>query len=137
MSEERSIVFVVDDDQAVRQSMESLLVSLGHEVLTFGNALEFLGHPLPDAPACLILDMRLPGLSGLDLQSELIRAGATIPIIFVTGHGDLSIAEVALKAGAVAFLTKPPHQQRLLDAIEEALRRARGGRQRSAALKVP
>jgi FixJ family two-component response regulator len=122
------IVFVVDDDPSVRTSTERLVRSMGFMVLTFGSAKEFLASARPDGPACLVLDVRLPGLSGLDLQRELARSGVEIPIIFMTGHGDIPMTVRAMKAGAVEFLTKPLHRQALLDAIRTAIDRDRAAR---------
>jgi FixJ family two-component response regulator len=122
------IVFVVDDDPSVRTSTERLVRSMGFMVQTFGSAKEFLASARPDGPACLVLDIRLPGLSGLDLQRELARSGVEIPIIFMTGHGDIPMTVRAMKAGAVEFLTKPLHRQALLDAIRTAIDRDRAAR---------
>jgi FixJ family two-component response regulator len=122
-------VFVVDDDASVRHALSSLLRSVDLEVETFGSAAEFLRARLPDAPSCLVLDVRLPGLSGLDFQSELARNGIHIPIIFVTGHGDIPMSVKAMKAGAVEFLTKPFRDQDMLDAIQVALERDRHRRE--------
>jgi FixJ family two-component response regulator len=128
MSEQQPVVFVVDDDRAIREATRSLLASIGLQVQTFGTAQEFLRAKRPDAPACLVLDVRLPGLSGLDLQRELVSAGSSIPIIFVTGHGDVPMSVQAMKAGAVEFLTKPFRDQQLLDAIQQAIERDRAER---------
>ena len=125
MSAEEPVVFVVDDDQAVREGTKSLIETVGLRVETFRTAREFLSSARPDAPGCLVLDVRLPGLSGLDLQRELADAGTPIPIIFITGHGDVPIAVHAMKAGAVEFLTKPFRDQQLLDAIQQAIERDR------------
>ncbi len=124
-----TIVFVVDDDPSVREALQGLIRSVGLRVQTFGSAQEFLGSPRPDAPACLVLDVRLPGLSGLDLQRELVKAGVKLPIIFITGHGDIPMSVRAMKAGAVEFLTKPFRDQDLLDAIQQAIERDRIARQ--------
>jgi len=129
------IVFVVDDDLSVREGVESLLRSVGLQVETFRTARDFSRHSRPDAPACVVLDVRLPGLSGLDLQRELMRAGAPIPIIFITGHGDVPMSVQAMKAGAVEFLTKPFREQELLDAIREAIGRDRVERRRRSELE--
>jgi FixJ family two-component response regulator len=123
MTGDQPVVFVVDDNRAVREAMRSLLASVGIRVETFKAARDFLSNPRPDVPSCLVLDVRLPGLSGLDLQRELIGAGVAIPIIFITGHGDVSMSVQAMKAGAVEFLTKPFRDQELLDAIQQALDR--------------
>ena len=123
--EARSIVFVVDDDASVRVAIGSLLRSVGLEVEVFGTAAEFLKNKSPDAAACLVLDIRLPGVSGLDFQAELAKANIHIPIIFITGHGDIPMTVRAMKAGAVEFLTKPFRDQDLLDAVQVALERDR------------
>ncbi|UVF22641.1 response regulator transcription factor (plasmid) [Microvirga terrae] len=129
MREEQPIVFVVDDDPKVRNSLENLLGSVGLEVRLFGSTLEFLNNPRPDVPACLVLDVRLPGLSGLDLQRELNRLSIDLPIIFVSGHADVPMTVRAMKAGAVEFLTKPYREQDLLDAIQVGIERDRARRQ--------
>ena len=134
MSEADAVVFVVDDDPAIRDALTSLLESVGLAVETFGSAQEFLTRPPPDGPGCLVLDVRLPGASGLDLQRALATAQMTLPIIFLTGYGDIPMSVRAMKAGAVEFLTKPFHDQELLDAIQQALERDRVGRHRRAAL---
>lgn len=128
------IVFVVDDDQSVREGIQSLLTSAGLSVDTFPTAKMFLNHPRPDRPACVILDVRMPGLSGLDLQRELTKIGVSIPIIFVTGHGNVRMTAQAMKAGAVEFLTKPFREQELIDAVREAIGRDRVERRRRAEL---
>jgi FixJ family two-component response regulator len=119
------VVFVVDDDRSIRDALRSLIASVGLRVQTFPTAQEFLSGQRSDAPGCLILDVRLPGLSGLDLQRELAKAGIAIPIIFITGHGDIPMSVQAMKAGAVEFLTKPFREQQLLDAIQQAIERDR------------
>ena len=123
--EARSIVFVVDDDTSVREAIRSLLRSVGLQVEVFGTAAEFLKNKLPDMTACLVLDIRLPGVSGLDFQVELAAANIHIPIIFITGHGDIPMTVRAMKAGALEFLTKPFRDQDLLDAVQVALERDR------------
>ena len=128
------IVFVVDDDLSVREGIQSLLTSVGLSVHTFPSAKKFLNHPRPDRPSCVILDVRMPGLSGLDLQRELTKIGASIPIIFITGHGDVRMTVQAMKDGAVEFLTKPFREQELLDAVREAISRDRTERQHRAEL---
>jgi FixJ family two-component response regulator len=130
MMRDDPVVFVVDDDAAVRVAIDSLLASVGLRAETFGSGGEFLKRGTPDSPACLVLDVRLPGTSGLDLQRQLAAAGATLPIIFITGHGDVEMSVEAMKAGAVEFLMKPFREQRLLDAIHGALDRSRIERQR-------
>jgi len=125
MPEPDPVVFVVDDDPSLRHALTNLLRSVGLRVETFGSAREFLAGPRPDAPGCLVLDVRLPGLSGLDLQRELAAAQIDLPIIFITGYGDIPMTVQAMKAGAVEFLTKPFRDQDLLDAIRQALERDR------------
>jgi FixJ family two-component response regulator len=126
--EAQSIVFVVDDDASLRDALSSLLRSVGLRVEVFGAAADFLKGRLPDAVSCLVLDIRLPGLSGLDFQAELAKARIHIPIIFITGHGDIPMTVRAMKAGAVEFLTKPFRDQDLLDAVQVALERDRSRR---------
>ena len=104
---EEPVVFIIDDDRAIREALQSLLRSVGFRVELFDSASGFMESPLPDAPSCIILDIRLPRLSGLDFQTELAKAGLDLPIIFVTGHGDIPMSVRAMKAGAVDFLTKP------------------------------
>ena len=127
-----AIVFVIDDDESVREALKSLIRSVGLKVATFASAQEFLQSQRPDAPACLILDVRMPGLSGLDLQRDLAETNIQIPIIFITGHGDIPMSVRAMKAGAVEFLTKPFRDQDLLDAIQQALERDRQVRSQQA-----
>jgi FixJ family two-component response regulator len=116
-------VIVIDDDPLARGALSSLFRSVGLSVRTFASATELLEHPLPDVPSCLVLDVRLPRLSGFDLQAELSRLGARIPIIFITGHGDIPMSVKAMKAGAIDFLTKPFRDQEMLDAVTAALER--------------
>jgi RNA polymerase sigma factor (sigma-70 family) len=123
------VVFVVDDDPSVRSSLKFLISTVGLQVESFDSADTFLHRKPPDVPSCLVLDVRLPGLSGLDLQRELAARNMRIPIVFVTGHGDIPMSVRAMKAGAVEFLTKPFHDQDLLDAIRIALERDRARRQ--------
>jgi FixJ family two-component response regulator len=118
-------VFIVDDDRDVRESLQELLESVGLQSKSFGTAKEFLSSPRSDGPSCLILDVRLPGISGLDLQHELKRGKASIPIIFLTAHADVPMSVKAMKSGAVEFLTKPFRQQDLLDAVQRSLTRDR------------
>jgi FixJ family two-component response regulator len=127
-AEQAPTVFVVDDDAGVREALTSLFRSIDLQVQTFGSAVEFLRAKLPDRPGCLVLDVRLPGLSGLDFQAELGRSGVHIPIIFITGHGDIPMSVKAMKAGAVEFLTKPFRDQDMLDAIQAALEKDRSRR---------
>jgi len=124
MSEADAIVFVVDDDPAIRDALASLIRSVGLAVETFGSAQEFCNRQPPDGPACLVLDVRLPGLSGLELQQELAKVNASMPIIFITGHGDVPMTVRAMKAGAIDFLTKPFRDEDLLTAVAQALHRA-------------
>ena len=119
------MVFVIDDDESIREALKSLIRSVGLSVETFASAQDFLQSSRPDIPSCLILDVRMPGLSGLDLQRDLAAAHIHVPIIFITGHGDIPMSVRAMKAGAVEFLTKPFRDQDLLDAIQQALERDR------------
>ena len=128
MSEERPVVFVVDDDPSMRRSLESLLKSVGLDVRLFSSAQEFMQAARPDAPGCLVLDVRLPGMSGLTFQQELVKSGIAMPVIFITGHGDVPMTVRAMKAGAAEFLTKPFDEQVLLDAIDAAIERDRAQR---------
>jgi FixJ family two-component response regulator len=123
MNDPDPIVFVVDDDPSIRDALMSLIRSVGLRIEAFGSAREFLTRQPPDVPGCLVLDVRLPGLSRLDLQRELAAAEMTMPIIFITGHGDIPMTVQAMKAGAVEFLTKPFRDQDLLDAIAQAIAR--------------
>jgi RNA polymerase sigma factor (sigma-70 family) len=132
MKHDPPTVFVVDDDPSIRSGVRSLIGSVGLRVLTFGSALDFLRSTRPDAPACLVLDVRLPDLSGLDLQRELRESDIHIPIIFITGHGDIPMTVEAMKAGAVEFLTKPFRGQKLLEAVQGAIARDRAARQERA-----
>src|SRR5713226_6209375 len=125
MNEKNPFVFVVDDDASLRDSLRDLIRSAGLDVQTFASAQEFLASPRPDGPSCLVLDVHLPGLSGLDLQQELARADAQIPIIFISGYGDIPMSVRAMKAGAIEFLTKPFRDEDLLDAIQQAINRDR------------
>src|SRR5258708_18564713 len=127
-------VFVIDDDAAVRASIQGLLKSVGLRSETFGTTQDFLSSKRPDGPSCLVLDVRLPGVSGLDFQRELADAGIRIAIIFITGHGDIPMSVRAMKSGAVEFLTKPFRDQDLLDAIHQALERDRVLRQQQSEL---
>ncbi len=127
-------VFIVDDDAAVRQSIEDLLESVGLHAESFGTAEEFLRSKLPDRPSCLILDVRLPGVNGLDFQRRLVDAGLQIPVIFITGHGDIPMTVKAMKSGAVEFLTKPFEERDLLGAIRQALDRDTATRRQQSTL---
>jgi FixJ family two-component response regulator len=128
VSEPQAVVFVVDDDAAMRKALQSLLRSVGLRVETFASASEFLQSKLADVPCCLVLDVRLPGLSGLDFQSELAKADIQVPIIFMTGHGDIPMSVKAMKAGAIEFLPKPFRDQDMLDAVRVGLERDRARR---------
>src|ERR1043166_7407886 len=125
MSEKNPLVFIVDDDVSMRESLQDLIGSAGLNVRAFGSAHEFLAEPRRDAPGCLVLDVQLPGLSGLDLQRELAKLNIQIPIIFITGHGDIPTSVRAMKAGAIEFLTKPFRDEDLLNAVEQAINRGR------------
>jgi FixJ family two-component response regulator len=129
MTDSDATVFVVDDDESIREALKSLIGSVGLPVETFATAQEFLESRGADVPGCLVLDVRLPGLSGLDLQRELTNVNIHTPIIFLTGHGDIPMTVRAMKAGAVEFLTKPFRDQDLLDAIQQALERDRTARE--------
>ena len=126
---EEAMVFVVDDDEPMREALGSLFRSVSLKVETFGSAADLLRSKLPDVASCLVLDVRLPGVSGLDFQAELGRANIHIPVIFMTGHGDIPMSVQAMKAGAVDFLTKPFRDQDMLDAVAAALERDRKRRQ--------
>ena len=125
MTESGGVVFVVDNDPSMRESLRNLVRSIGLRVQVFASAQEFLRSAHVDRPACLVLDVRMPGLSGLDLQKRMADAGTDIPIVFLSGHADIPMSVRAMKAGAAEFLTKPVREQDLLDAIQEALERDR------------
>jgi len=127
------VVFVVDDDESVRDGLDSLFRSVDLQVETFATAEEFLQMKHPDVPSCLVLDVRLPGLSGLDFQAELAKAGIGIPIIFITGDGDIPMALRAMEAGAMEFLTKPFNEAAMLDAVQKALEKDRSRREQRIA----
>jgi FixJ family two-component response regulator len=131
---ERVVVFVVDDDPSMRRSLEALLRSVGLDVRLFSSAQEFMQAERPDASGCLVLDVRLPGMSGLAFQEELAKTGVALPVIFLTGHGDVPMTVRAMKAGAAEFLTKPFDDQVLLDAIHAAIDRDRARRRDAASL---
>jgi FixJ family two-component response regulator len=133
MPEVPAVVFVIDDDPSMRGALEDLVGSVGLQVQAFASPQDFLQSKLPDAPGCLVLDVRLPGMGGLTFQKELARLGVALPVIFITGHGDIPMSVRAMKAGAVEFLTKPFHDQELLDAIHTAIERDRE-RRREAVL---
>jgi FixJ family two-component response regulator len=125
MIEPQSIVFIIDDDPSIRSFLNRLIGSLGYKAELFASGEEFLRGARPDSPACIILDVQMPGLSGLDLQRELARCEPQLPIVFITGHGDIPMSVQAMKAGAVGFFTKPFRNQDLLDAIREGIGRDR------------
>ena len=135
MPELDAIVLVVDDDVSVREALGGLIRSAGLRVETFASAQEFLARPPIDAPGCLVLDVRLPDLSGLDLQKRMAEVNLEIPIVFITGHEDVPTSVQAMKAGALEFLTKPFAEQDLLDAIQQAIKRDRVARQQRAEMK--
>jgi len=134
MQQSDAIVAIVDDDPSVRKGLERLIRSLGWNAETFASAQEFLDRPRAEAPSCLVLDLQLPGLSGLDLQKRMSEAGLETPIVFLTGHGNIPASVKAMKAGAVEFLTKPVDEEELLKAIQEAIERDRRTRQQHAEL---
>lgn len=134
MNSEQSVVFVIDDDLSMRESLESLLRSVGHTALVFGSTQEFLLTERPDGPSCLVLDIRLRGQSGLEFQQELTRSGVELPIVFITGHGDIPMSVTAMKAGAIEFLTKPFRDQDFLDAVHRGIDLDRERRAGSAVL---
>lgn len=134
MNSEQSVVFIIDDDPSMRESLESLLRSIGHAAQAFGSTQEFLLSERPDVPGCLVLDVRLPERSGLEFQRELIRSGIELPIVFITGHGDVPMSVTAMKAGAIEFLTKPFREQDFLDAVHRGIDLDRDRRAESAIL---
>jgi FixJ family two-component response regulator len=134
MSDDNAAVFVIDDDQSIREALRSLLATVGLEVHTFQSTREFLDAKRPDLPACLVLDVRLPGVSGLDFQSELNKSNITFPIIFISGHGDIPMTVRAIKAGAIEFLTKPFRDQELLDAVQAGIQQDRQRRTQAAGM---
>lgn len=133
-SQDPPTVLIVDDDEMLRSSLGSLLRSVGMQVRLFGSPSELLEKPLPDTTCCLVLDVRLPGMNGLDFQAELEKAGIRLPIVFITGHGDIPMTVKAMKAGAVEFLTKPFRDQDFLDAVQTAIEKA--SRERAANQRV-
>jgi len=130
------LVYVIDDDASVRAALEDLLASVGLQALTFGSTKEFLAHPMRDAPGCLVLDVRMPGQSGMDFQQQMIELNIGLPVIFITGHGDIAMGVEAMKQGAIEFLTKPFRDQDLLDAIHNGLEKDRQRRNAAAALAL-
>ena len=129
-------VFIIDDDPDIRASMRRLLKSVGLRAELFASAQDFLQQKMPQGPSCLVLDMRLPGTNGLEVQRNLIKTGVNIPVIFITAHGDIPMTVSAMKSGAVEFLTKPFRDQDLLDAIEQALQRDQSARQQQSEIAV-
>ncbi|WP_053185573.1 response regulator transcription factor [Pseudomonas thivervalensis] len=129
-----SMVYIVDDDHSVRASLQDLLASVGLASMAFGSAREFTDAQRPDVPACLILDVRMPGLSGLDFQQEMARLNILVPVVFITAHGDIPMSVKAMKAGALEFLTKPFREQDLLDAITQGLNRDQERRKTAASM---
>ena len=136
MIEAEQVVYVIDDDTSMRSAIKRLVLAVGLNVETFSSGQEFLDSKLPEVPGCVVLDVRLPGRSGLELQREMAEKGIQIPIIFVTGHGDIPMSVKAMKGGAVEFLTKPFRDQDLLDAISMAIERDRAGRKGRAEIAV-
>jgi FixJ family two-component response regulator len=134
MNSEQSVVFVIDDDPSMRESLESLLRSVGHAAHAFATTEEFLLSERPDVPGCLVLDVRLPGRSGLEFQRELTRSDIELPTVFITGHGDVPMSVTAMKAGAIEFLTKPFRDQDFLDAVHRGIDLDRDRRTKTAAL---
>ena len=134
MSEDRPAVFVIDDDPSMRRSLDTLLRSVALDVHVFSSTQEFMQAKRPEVPGCLVLDVRLPGMSGLTFQQELAKAGVALPIIFISGHGDVAMTVRAMKAGAAEFLTKPFEDQVLLDAIHAAIERDRARRRDAGSL---
>lgn len=134
MTDERAAVFVVDDDASMRRALDSLFRSVGLEVHLYASAQEFMRATRADLPGCLVLDVRLPGMSGLTFQQELAKTGIALPVIFITGHGDVPMTVRAMKAGAADFLTKPFEEQALLDAVDAAIERDRSRRRDAARL---
>ena len=132
MTDVRDAVFVIDDDASMRRALDSLLRSVGLEVCLYASAQEFMGSVRPDVPGCIVLDVRLPGMSGLTCQQELAKAGIALPVIFISGHGDVPMTVRAMKAGASDFLTKPFDEQALLDAVEKAIQTDREARAHAA-----
>ena len=130
-AEEQPVVFVIDDDQLVRGAVKDLLRSVGLRVESFGSAQDFLQSKRSDAPGCIVLDVRLPGASGLEFQRTLVESGIPLPVIFISGHGDISMSVRAIKSGAIEFLTKPLREQELLDAVQAGIERDRARRRQA------
>ena len=131
MTEEQPVVFVIDDDGMVRDAVKDLLRSVGLRVESFGSAKDFLQSKRSDAPGCIVLDVRLPGASGLEFQRTLVESGIPLPVIFISGHGDISMSVRAIKSGAIEFLTKPLREQELLDAVQVGIERDRARRRQA------
>jgi len=137
MSESHApLVYIVDDDASVRAALEDLMASVGLATRTFASVAEFLAEPLPDAPGCLVLDVRMPGQSGMEFHRQMRGLGMTLPVIFITGHGDIAMGVAAMKQGAIEFLSKPFRDQELLDAIWNGIELDRAQREKSAAFAV-
>lgn len=134
MREEKPVVYVIDDDESAREAVADLLRSVGHNVHSFASAQEFLDLKRPDAPGCIVLDVRLPGPSGLEFQRTLSKSNFQLPIIFISGHGDIPMSVRAIKSGAIEFLTKPLHEQQLLDAVQVGIERDRVRREEAKAV---
>ena len=134
MSKQQPVVFLIDDDALVRDAIRDLLRSVGLEVQAFGSAQDFLDSRRPDAPGCIVLDVRLPGASGLEFQRSLADSGIDLPVIFITGHGDVSMSVKAMKSGAIEFLTKPVKEQELLDAVQAGIARDHARREHATQL---
>lgn len=134
--DEQPVVYVVDDDASVRAALEDLLASVGLAVRTFGSTAEFLAHTMEQAPGCLVLDVRMPGQSGLDFHRQMRKLGIGLPVIFITGHGDIAMSVEAMKNGAIEFLTKPFRDQSLLDAIHEGIEKDRERRRNEAHVRA-
>ncbi len=132
MTEKQPVTFVIDDDATVREAVADLLRSVGLSVNAFGSTQEFLHSKRPDAPGCIVLDVRLPGASGLEFQRTLAQAGILLPVVFISGHGDISMSVRAIKSGAIEFLTKPLREQELLDAVHAGIERDRARRQQAS-----
>jgi FixJ family two-component response regulator len=132
MTEEQPVTFVIDDDATVREAVADLLRSVGLSVKAFGSTQEFLHSKRPDVPGCIVLDVRLPGANGLEFQRTLAQAGILLPVVFISGHGDISMSVRAIKSGAIEFLTKPLREQELLDAVHAGIERDRARRQQAS-----
>ncbi len=132
MTAEQPVTFLIDDDASVREAVADLLRSVGLSVNAFGSTQEFLHSKRPDAPGCIVLDVRLPGASGLEFQRTLVHAGILLPVVFISGHGDISMSVRAIKAGAIEFLSKPLREQELLDAVHAGIERDRVRRQQAS-----